>query len=170
MRVLGLDPGATTGWCLYVDTDAGRYVEACGEFDRHDDCGVLREHGPRADAVVIESMHKPRGSIYPATVLSAITEGRLQERVVRATGQEPWLISRHDVKLELTAATQRTAVVVDDKTAWAALVLLHGDDSARKPKRRKGVVVDAGGPLGLVTGHARAALAVAVAFVLRRSL
>lgn len=166
MIVLGIDPGASTGWCLYSTRD--RRVLDCGEFDFHGTRETIREMSLRADVVVIESLFQPRGNIYPPVVQSAIVEGRLQEAVLTFTAQEAQLLSRHDVKLILTAATQRTVVVTDDKTAWQALVLLHGEGSDRKPKRKKGVVVEPGGALGSVTGHARAALAVAVAWSLRQ--
>lgn len=169
-RILGIDPGATTGWCLYVDTDMGRYVEACGEFDSHKCGSVVHKYAKEADYVVVESLFKPHGNIYPATVVSAITEGRLVEGIARERGFDPDLMTRHDVKKILTAATHRTMIATDDKTVWRALVLLHGDGSDRKPKRKGGKVVDEGGPLGRVTGHARAALAVAVAYVLRQGM
>lgn len=167
MRILGIDPGATTGWCDY-DVDARRVLE-CGTFDDHHDGGMLARVVPTADVVVVESFIKPHGNIYPAAVVSAITEGRLVERIASLQGHDPVLITRHDAKLALTSATQRTVVVVDDKTVWAALVLLHGEGSDQKPRRRKGVIVEAGGAIGGVTSHERAALAVAVAFALREA-
>jgi hypothetical protein len=163
VKVLGLDPGATTGWCLYVDTELGRYVEACGEFREHMvPQDVLHR---RCDHVVIERP-KGYGPTRPQVVDCGYVCGRLVEQFALVHAAQE--LTRLEVCQALTEATCGVVRVKNDGTAWAALVLLHGDDSARKPKRRKGVVVDAGGPLGLVTGHARAALAVAVAFVLRR--
>jgi predicted secreted protein len=67
-------------------------------------------------------------------------------------------LTRREVKLALSEATQRDVVVTDDATAWAALKLLHGDLCDKK-----------GGALHGVKAHERAALAVAVAFALRQA-
>jgi hypothetical protein len=156
--VLGIDPGATTGWVLY-DTDHRTAVSA-GLF-RGDDvpadvpsCGI--------DLVVIESLHDPRGNIYPAVVQAGITQGHI-ERQMR--GLPLHRITRSAVKAILTEATLREPVVRDDKTAWQALVALHGEGSGNRPTKKQ-----AGGCIGDVTSHQRAALAAVVAWCIRERL
>lgn len=146
MLILGIDPGATTGWCIY-STEERAAIES-GIFKGHGIRTHIRDLCLAAHVVVIESMIEPHGKIFPAVVQAGITEGRLTEHALMTTAREPELLSRHDVKLTLTAATQRTVVVTDDKTAWQALALLHGEGSDRKPRRKGGVIVEPGGPLG----------------------
>lgn len=158
MIVLGIDPGATTGWVLY-DTDH-RTAISSGDFRGDDIPSEMPAHG--IDFVVIESLHEPRGNIYPAVVQAGITQGHI-ERQMR------WLpmhrITRADVKTILTEATLREPVVRDDKTAWQALVALHGDGSGDRPTKKH-----AGGCIGSVTAHQRAALAAVVAWCIRERL
>lgn len=164
MRVLGIDPGATTGWCLYVDSDAGRYVEQCGQSSGTDVLAEAEHAIRRADVVAIERP-KGYGPTYPQVVEAAYVCGYIAA-ALGEQGIDVHEIVRRDVCALLTDSVHGVVRVKNDATAWAALVLLHGDGADRKPKRKKGVVVDAGGPLGSVTSHARAALAVAVAYVL----
>lgn len=160
MRVLGIDPGATTGWCLYTDTDGGRFAQAQGMFREAEMTPEFAIARRNADVVVLE---RPvaHGPTRPQVVDCAWFAGKIAAMTGAIT------MTRLEIRQTLTAATHGVVTVRNDATAWAAVVLLHGDGSDRKPKRRKGVVVEAGGPLGEVTAHARAALAVAVAFVLR---
>lgn len=165
MRVLGIDPGATTGWCLYVHSDAGAYVESAGTFEQWH--GVPSLKLLRTDYAVIE---RPKG--YGPTRPELVDCGYVCGRIVGEMGRQiPYMdlyeLTRIEVCKTLTEATHGAVRVRNNATAWAALVLLHGEDSDRKPKRKKGVVIDQGGPLGEVSSHARAALAVAVAFALR---
>lgn len=161
--VLGIDPGATTGWCLY--DSAARRVVACGSFPGHDVHGVLPADAQGAVCVIERVL--PHGGSFPDVVHAAYTAGRLVEIMRGHGGIAPVEIPRHDVRGALQEGTHGAIRVKDDKTVWAALVLLHGDGSDAKPTKKNGMQ---GGPLGLVTGHARAALAVAVAFVLRRGV
>lgn len=162
MRILGIDPGATSGWCLY---DTAGYIVGSGEFPGDDFFAIP---GPmfRCDAAVLE---RPvaHGPTRPQVVDCAWIAGQLWRDMQGMVGREmAHHITRLDVRKALTACTHGVVRVTNDATAWAALVLLHGDDSDRKPKRKKGVVIDAGGPLGEVRGHARAALATAYAWSL----
>lgn len=153
MIVLGIDPGATTGWVLY-DT-ALRVAIASGDFRGDDVPADVPSVG--IDRVVIESLHEPRGNIYPAVVQAGITQGHI-ERQMRGLPQQR--ITRAEVKAVLTEATLREPVVRDDKTAWQALVALHGGEQAAKK----------GGPLHGVKSHQRAALAAVVAWCIRERL
>jgi hypothetical protein len=76
-------------------------------------------------------------------------------------------MTRIEVKKILSAATHGEIIVRNDSTAWAALKLLHGDGCDKKPRRKKGQIVDPGGCIGNVKSHERAALAVAVAWWLK---
>lgn len=161
-RVLGIDPGATVGWCVYSTVE--RRAIASGEFQGDDLPDDVAEQARLCSLIVIESLHDPHANIYPATVRSAITQGHIERQL--HTYER---MTRHDVKRVLTAAVLREPVVTDDATAWKAVVRLHGEGCDAKPRKKKGVVISPGGALGAVTGHARAALAVAVAFTLRQS-
>lgn len=164
MRILAIDPGATTGWVVYHDAYVGRFVDACGEF-RGDDM-LQAVPGPwwNVDAAVIE---RPvaHGATRPQVVDCAWIAGCLWRDLWSMVGRERChQITRLEVRQVLTAAVHKVVSVRDDKTAWAALTLIHGDGCDRKPKKRKGAVVEEGGCIGLATGHARAALAAAVAW------
>lgn len=164
MNVLGIDPGATSGWVVY--DSVARRVIASGEFCGDDLPAEVVGRALACGCVVIESLHEPRGGIYPAVVVAGITQGHI-ERQLRGLCTVH-RVTRHEAKLALTAATLGEPVARDDATAWQAIVVLHGAGSDAKPRTKKGVVIEAGGALGLVTGHARAALAAVVAFVLRQ--
>jgi hypothetical protein len=155
MMLLGIDPGATTGWCLY-NTEQRR-VEDCGDFrgtDLPDGCKAAAE---RCDHVIIESLHEPRGGIYPAVVVAGITQGHIERQLILYGVQR---ITRHEVKMLLTEAVHREPVVQKDKHAWEALLVLHGGDKAAKK----------GGPLHGVKSHQRAALAAVVAWCFKERL
>ena len=157
MLILGLDPGATTGWCAY-DTATSSVVR-CGHFAGSDvPYGLI---GMSFDATVIERP-KGYGATYPQVVDAAWHAGILWQQFGRCHTLE-----RREVRAILTDATLGTVRVKNDASAWAALVLLHGDGSDKRAKTRKGEIVEAGGPLGGVTSHARAALAVAYAWWLQ---
>lgn len=152
--ILGLDPGSTTGWCWY--STEFRSVLSAGQFAAHEIQEDLFER-LRADHVVIE---RPRGygPTRPQLVECGWIAGRLLERVARLSGL-PVVheLTRLDVCQVLTTAVSGEVRVRNDATAWAALQLLHGGDTAGKK----------GGPLYGVKAHERAALAVAVAWALR---
>ena len=164
MTIIAVDPGATSGWVEYAEQK--RQVVACGIFPRHHMPPELLDRVRwLRSPVVFESLEEPRGNIYPPVVVAAIDEGRMREIVLAATGIEPQCISRHDVKRTLSLAVHGEPVVKDDKTAWQALVALHGpgSDQKRTKDRQEGCI-------GLVTGHERAALAVAVAWAIRQGV
>ena len=73
MRILGIDPGATTGWCVY-DTDTRRVV-ARGLYDGHDTV-VLQPSGSVANVAVLERL-VPHGASYPQVVEAAYVAGRI---------------------------------------------------------------------------------------------
>lgn len=172
--ILGIDPGATTGWCLY-DPTLRRAIE-CGEFDGHDYGGTafdLASHGAGHSAIESIVIERPRGygaMARPQLIDCGYVCGRMVERLARRDSLRPREIhelTRLDVCKALTAAVHGQINVRNDSTAWAALLLLHGDDAGRKAKVKRGVEIAPAGALGIVTGHARAALAVAVAWSLR---
>lgn len=155
MKLLGIDPGATTGWTLY-NTELRR-VEDCGDFrgtDLPDGCKAAAE---RCNHVIIESLHEPRGGIYPAVVVAGITQGHIERQLILYGVQR---ITRHEVKMLLTEAVHREPVVQKDKHVWEALLVLHGGDKAAKK----------GGPLHGVMSHQRAALAAVVAWCFKERL
>lgn len=168
MRILGIDPGATTGWCIY-DTEARRVI-ACGTF-RED--AILELPGSafgNCDAAVIE---RPvaHGPTRPQVVDCAWIAGQLWRDLRNLCGRtKAHTMTRLEVRQALTAMSHGTVRVVNDSTAWAALVLMHGEGSDRKPRRKAGKVIEPGGPLGEVKSHARAALAVAVAWGIGREV
>lgn len=159
--ILGIDPGATTGWCVYDPTR--RRVMSCGQFtEHHTDFSAY--HGSVTDVVL--ERPKGQGPTLPALVECGITFGRLMQW---ASSKWPPTrvheLLRYEVKSLLSAATHGEVNVRTDATAWAALVLLHGEgsgDRARKKDNRPQ------GAIGQVKSHERAALAVAVAYVLRK--
>lgn len=145
--ILGIDPGTTTGWCLY-DTATRRALRS-GQFSeslRSPDF-TMAEH--EATCIVIE---KPvaHGPTRPQVVECAWIAGRLAAHTMAQA------LTRREIKQALTEATQRDVVVTTDATAWAALKLLHGYGCDRK-----------GGALWGVKAHERAALAVCVAWGLK---
>jgi len=160
--VLGIDPGNVTGWCVY-DSEQRRAI-AGGEFPehRHD----IPASVGRIDVVVQE---KPvgQGVTRPEMVACGITFGRLAAWA-EAKWPRAYSMPRYEVKSILGKATLGEVTVKNDSTAWAALKLIHGEGSDKKAKRNKGVEVEPPGAIGvLVGGHQKAALAVAVAWVLR---
>ena len=153
MRILGLDPGTKTGWCVY-DTDT-RSAVAGGEFPewRQDiDTG-------RVDAVVLE---RPRGQgpTFPQVVEAGIVFGYLLRWAEQKWSVVDWLY-RLDVKRALRDATMGEITPHNDTTVWAALKMLHGGHECdRKASKKLGPA----GPLGNISSHARAACAVAYAW------
>lgn len=152
MLILGLDPGAATGWCLY-DSEAKRVVD-CGTFRGAEFSSDMTTAVCRASRVVIE---KPvaYGPTRPEVVECAWVAGILCHRFGAL------VLTRREVKQVLTEATNRDVRVVDDASAWAALVLLHGEGSDVKPTKKR-----EGGCIGRVTSHERAALALVVAWAI----
>ncbi len=154
----GIDPGEQTGWCLY-DPDARRVVRACTQ---------PTTFWPGIEFWTKDTVHfaverpKGYGVTYPDVVECGITFGQIWQHLCAENLRAEW-IYRRDVCRILSDATNGEVRVRNDATAWAALCLLHGDGADKKPKTKKGVVVEPGGPLAGVRSHERAALAVAVA-------
>jgi hypothetical protein len=156
MRILGIDPGGVSGWCLYCSTT--RTVLRSGNFATHLAPAELLELD--FDRCCIERV-VPFGASYPQVVDAAYTCGRLAEVFFRACeGQgHPVELTRQDVRRRLQEATHGAIRVKDDASVWAALKALHGEER-RTPRD---------GPLGALWGsgsHGRAACAVAVAYLL----
>lgn len=150
MKILGIDPGERSGWAIYDSSK--RRVLASGEFDMASFDGV---DVSGVEHIVIEDI-VPYGPSYPEVVTSAKVGARLSERL--ASFCEVTDLERRDVKRILTDATLGEVTVKNDATAWAALRMLFQDLRPRK-----------GTALYGIKGHARAALAVAVAFALREA-
>lgn len=156
MIVLGIDPGATTGWCEY-DTELRRPINS-GTFEGESD-DIPAAVCVRAAFIVIE---KPQGygPTRPEMVDCGIVSGQLHERMRNRWGAVHWM-TRREIKNVLTAATQRDVVVTDDASAWAAVKLLHTENADVPMPDKKG------GALYGVKSHERAALAVAVAWAIK---
>ncbi len=152
MRVLGVDPGMTTGWVIW-DDEARRVIDS-GEFpEHHAEPEMLRYLHDGKTKIVVE---RPvgQGATRPTMVDCGITSGILWQRL--GVFSEPDWITRHEVKKRLTRATLKEPTVVNDTTCRQAMRTLFGEDAFKKGK-----------PLYGVTGsHRLAALAVAVAYTL----
>lgn len=152
MKILAIDPGSKTGWCVY-ESETRRVIESGTSADIE----VIAE-APRdgIDFVVIE---RPKG--YGPTRPQLVDCGYVCGYIVGALESAPGCVdveqlTRLEVCKALTEATHGEVRVRNDATAWAALKLLHGDGCDKK-----------GGALHGVRAHERAALAVAVAWALR---
>ena len=77
MNVLGIDPGATTGWCLY-DSTKRRVLEA-GQFPRW---ALVLQLSEVVDVAVLE-VPKAYGPTRPQVVDCAYVAGRLAEKVTK---------------------------------------------------------------------------------------
>lgn len=156
MIVLGIDPGATVGWCLYDDF-AERVVEA-GTLTDGEACGLnIQDIAKRSGHIVIE---RPRG--YGPTRPQVVDCGWIGGRIfgeMLALNFTIEALERIEIRKRLQVATNGIMAVRNDATVWAALKLLHGGDGCDKK----------GGPLYGVKSHARAALAAAVAYGLPSS-
>lgn len=164
-RILGVDPGETTGWCLYDSHTkrAGKHGTFPG-FLVPDDLESGKAW-PRDDVEDDDEPIRPRavlerpvahGPTRPHVVECAYTAGRLFSILNERCALNITELTRLEVRRRLQQATNGVIQVKNDATVWAALKLLHGGESAAKK----------GGPLYRVTGHCRAALAVAVAWTL----
>jgi len=166
MIVLAVDPGSKmTGWCLY-DSFAKRAVEA-GEVEASFDLDLCMEMLRPAilagcTRYVIE---KPvgQGPTRPEMVATGVMAG-WYFATINQLAHKPVFITRQEVKRALSLATHNEIRVINDATAWAALVNIHGEGSDCKARVKKGVEIAPAGAIGICRGHAKAALAVAVAF------
>lgn len=149
MILLGVDPGSTTGWCLY-DSDR-RAVIVSGEFQNWRIPFSVMLSG--AEQVAIETPIPAHAGIYPQTVECAYTTGRLVHELERHFSPDRvHELTRLVVRKTLQSQVHGVMHVRDDATVWGALKLMHGDDCHKK-----------GGALYGVKAHGRAALACAVA-------
>lgn len=163
-RILGIDPGMTTGWVLY-DSSARRVLRS-GQF-----YGYLHD---LPEAVLLDAedyvIERPvaHGATRPQVVDCAFIAGHLCGQLGEL--EEVGLITRREVCKILTDACSLPTEdrVRNDATAWAALKLLHGPGCDERPRYRAGQLVKEGGSIGSVKSHERAALATAVAWDLRR--
>lgn len=156
--ILGVDPGETTGWCLYDSHTkrAGKHGTFPGHHVPYLWDGVdVTDPLAVAPHIVIE---RPvaHGPTRPQVVECAYIAGRLFSGLSSTFAVPVIELTRLEVRRRLQQATNGVIQVKNDATVWAALKLLHGGDGAAKR----------GGPLYRVTGHCRAALAVAVAWTL----
>lgn len=154
MLILGIDPGATTGWCVY-DTKR-RAVVARGLYEGQDTV-ILMPMPLVANVAVVERL-VPHGASYPQVVESAHVAGTIGGELRPAIKVHE--LTRAEVRRTLQEATHGAVKVKDDKSVRAAVVLLHGGESA----------TETGGCLHGVTSHVWAALAVAVAWWLRQAV
>lgn len=169
--ILAIDPGKTSGWVHY-DLKS-RSPIGYGNFEGHQYPPFVADDAKWADHVVFEGMERVHAGIYPDTVTAAYHLGRMVERMSLALGRPVVEMDRHIVKQILTDATLGSVRVKNDTTAWAAMILMHGegcDAKGRKGNAKKGIAAVEPGILAGVSGHARAALAVAVAFAIREGL
>lgn len=165
--ILGLDPGETSGWCLY--DEVGRRAVGSGIFETYhippEIDGLIPPHAAgcdmgddcscsAADHIAVVERPKGYGKTFPQVVDCGYVCGRLVERIGRSMAVEELL--RVDVRKALSVATHGTIVAINDATTWQAILQLHGGEQAAKK----------GGPLHGVRSHARAALACAVAYSL----
>lgn len=175
MIVIGIDPGATIGLCVY-DTTAGRVLFSA----QHRDPAEAVDHAMhltvvhKAQAIGIE-----RARIYGAggaSVANTIEQvgwllGRFQaslpagSEAIQQCDWLRWTVERRAVVKALSAEMGES--VKGDAGVWQALCRLHPDAVRRpvaaKPATRTKPAVEAveAGPLFGVSSHARAALAVA---------
>lgn len=164
MRILGIDPGATTGWVTY-DADHKAVIRA-GQFRGHE-LDIPEAAMWDADTIVIERP-EAYGATRPQVVECAFIAGHLCGEI-RQMDLVQQLTRRQVCKILTDACSLPTEDRVrNDATAWAALKLLHGPNSDRRPRVRDGQVVEPGGAIGMVRSHERAALAVAVAWSLQQ--
>lgn len=155
MIILGIDPGATTGWCMY-DSDARR-VLASGQVQE----AMMRwQDVPWCDVVAVERP-KGYGATRPQVVDCAWVGGQLYAESTAHCGAS-MALTRPEVVKALSLAIGAT--IRGDAAVWQALVELHGGAGVadrRAKKATKTTPAIDGGPLAGCSGHARAALAVA---------
>ena len=176
MVIIGIDPGATIGLCVY-DTTAGKAV--CSE-QYTDLLRAMSQVGYLGDVWKVDAIGIERARIYGAGGAS----------VANTIEQVGWLLASLNAHLpdgkdaiqecgaRLVYTLERRAVVSalsdavgqsvkGDAGVWQALCTLHPGAAQRpvaaKPATRQKPAVDAveAGPLFGVSSHARAALAVA---------
>lgn len=178
MRILGIDPGDTTGWATY-NTET-RSVEAAGQWEeciRQDaaNCVPWNLDINRLDIAVVE---RPRayGVARPIMVEISIVcgaiLGQLRARYATESLLRKSARGRRDSVCDILSDASGCVTVTDDATAWAAVCELHGGaDAARKAKRKNKSEVAPAGPLGIAAGsHQKAAVCVAVAWAIKEGI
>ena len=159
MIVLGIDPGKTTGWATYCTDD--RRVLASGTFPG---ASVSWQNEiTQCDEIVIE---KPR--VFPGSPPpigdACIDAGVLWHMLLTLSRRAPHWLYMSTVRSRLSAATHGEVCAKTDATVTAALRVIHGDGSDKRPKIKKGQIVEQGGPIWVRNSHERDALAAAWAF------
>jgi hypothetical protein len=175
MKILGIDPGATIGLCVY-DTQAKRAVFAwqytslqdamagiyhAREFEGADAIGIERARIYGAGGASVANTIEQVGWLL-ASLGASLPDS--SAAIVRC-GADVHTLERRAVVSALTAAVGQS--VKGDAGVWQALCTLHPGAAQRpvaaKPATRSKPAVDAveAGPLFGVSSHARAALAVA---------
>lgn len=155
-RILGIDPGAKTGWCTY-DSER-RCVNDSGWFETT----LVSWQGEitECDVIVIE---KPR--VFPGSPPNmgdaCINSGILWHKLLTLFGRAPLWLTMNEIRSRLSRATHGEINARNNATVTAALRIVHGDDSDKRPKIKKGKVIEEGGPIYVRNNHERDALAAA---------
>ncbi len=156
MRILGIDPGAKTGWAVY-DTRTKSVVQA-GICD-----GAALPWGEivQCDLAVVERPES-YGAARPQVVDAAWVAGQLYAQAAAHCERVQALFRRQVVRsIGLALGTP----VRGDSEVWRALCELHGGDGAdaRARKATKTEPAREPGPLSGCIAHSKAAVAVAYA-------
>lgn len=156
MRILAIDPGQTSGWCWY-DAETRRVIDG-GTFAAH----AMPSNLPFNTAACVVERTVAHGPTRPQVVECAYIGGRIVSDLMHLYKLGPVReLTRLEVRRALTNATHGTVRVKDDATAWGALKLMHGGESADVKALKDGSRF--AGPLAGINSHARAACALAVA-------
>jgi hypothetical protein len=178
VKILGIDPGATIGLCVY-DTETRRVMYAAQFTGLSDAMAVVKDPewwmGCKLDAIGIERarIYGAGGASVANTIeqvgwLLASLNAHLpdgKDAIQECGARMVYTLERRAVVSALTAAVGQS--VKGDAGVWQALCTLHPGAAQRpvagKPATRQKPAVDAveAGPLYGVSSHARAALAVA---------
>lgn len=177
MVIIGIDPGATIGLCVY-DTTTGRALFAVHHHDPHltlAAISALRETHPGAAVGIERARIYGKGGAHVADTIEQVgwLLGSLGAYLPPGTDaiqpcgnfSSVYTLERRAVVKALS--TEMGESVKGDAGVWQAMCRLHPDAMRRpvvgKPATRTRAAVDAveAGPLYGVSSHARSALAVA---------
>jgi hypothetical protein len=175
VKILGIDPGATIGLCVY-DTEAKRAVFAAQHTDPmeavHHVRHLITVWWPKGIGIERARIYGTGGNEVANTIEQVgFILGKLAERLpdnsgsICECGGGYYTVTRQAVVSALSVAVGQS--VKGDAGVWQALCTLHPGGGQRpvaaKPATRQKPAVDAveAGPLFGVSSHARAALAVA---------
>ncbi len=153
--ILAVDPGVTSGWCVYDST--AKRVLAAGEFWGWELTPYVFEALIGIKFAMAIERPKGQGPTRPQMVDCGYITGRLVQILAYSFRCQVLELYRYEVRKTLANLTHGAVLVRNDAGVWAALVLLHGEGSDVKATTKRKA-----GAIGLATGHARAALAVAV--------